>query len=628
MSLNLTTQNIKNGLIPYINKYSSPKEIQELQKLNDNEIQRELELIRRNPVCDNQFLIEIRERVDNLNVESYKENIKTYFYDDNLMQLNVCLFHSIIKNLDQNIPLNSMIKEWIRNLYRIGEKSEYGLALSAGFYNFNDIFVMKVPHDPKDSLIHEYVVGIYGTNRLRKYGILNFAYIYGGFDCSKPILGPDKKTVTSWCNTTDKYNVNYVIYENISPSITLQDYIKICTFDEWLIVYLQILYALDFANKKFGFMHNDLHTLNVLLRDVNPNGNWLKYITNEQGSYKYIKTRYIPTIIDYGEATIYYQDESYGTYKLAYKSVNKNFNFPLRDSYKLLMFSIAYMYYNYKHKLIEQIEPIFRIFNSIDNMKIAAEQQYIYKFDIPYNQKLAKITHMELANQIRKIYNINFYDSPESDDALVLLGCIDKPCLNLQETFKIVGGINPSANDVVEFRYIYSLLQKSNERSIEDFIKNFNYEEKVKQANEELNNLTNDMSGLISVYIPGSLYLRPEENIFTEDTLNRYMIYAKYVIYIYNKLERYNLLMKSLIFVNFIYNDEYRKETNENRFLLIIDTYKQLYRYIISNFSKDVQKLLAIKIVRDIPDEYSWYYTEFIDIKNIISLTDVFNKSM
>ena len=40
----------------------------------------------------------------------------------------------------------------------------------------------------------------------------NFAYIYGGFKCSGPILNDNNKVV-DWC-VNNNYSVNYILYEN------------------------------------------------------------------------------------------------------------------------------------------------------------------------------------------------------------------------------------------------------------------------------------------------------------------------------------------------------------------------------------------------------------------------------
>ena len=200
-----------------------------------------------------------------------------------------------------SLYLNNRIRMYIHNLRQVGGESAEGYALVADFENAKDMFVVKVSRSPSDdTLLHELVVGLYGTNKLRQY-IPNFAYVYGGFKCSPPLIDPETKKVITWC-LHDTNPVNYVLYENITPAVPMSKYLQTCTGKDFVNVYLQVLYALRLALKVSDYTHYDLHYENVLIREPSPgtiSGPFQIAYETERG-VEYVLTHVIPTFIDYG----------------------------------------------------------------------------------------------------------------------------------------------------------------------------------------------------------------------------------------------------------------------------------------------------------------------------------------
>lgn len=261
------------------------------------------------------------------------------FGDANILTTLLCVNTSTL--LLPNKSKNFIIRNYIENLY-VKSESTSGLAMNAQFLGnngqYDTQFVIKAPkpYSDVDDTLHEYFVGVYGTNRLRSL-IPNFAFVLGGFKCSPPYY--DKLTntnkVLTFCQN-NKEQVYYIIYENVRNSVPLSKYLRVCTFKQFLNVFVQILFALQVAYENIDFTHYDLHTDNVLIRKLDKEI-ILPYIIKNKTYY--LKTDVIATIIDFGRSHIKYENKSYGYYGVALGIYSEN-AYPMQDIFKILLFSL------------------------------------------------------------------------------------------------------------------------------------------------------------------------------------------------------------------------------------------------------------------------------------------------
>jgi len=256
-------------------------------------------LIKNTSQCSTSELDLLRDRIPGLKAQELKRNSIKKLYNAEAMKGTMCAIDSIFYTSPYDVgssKLNDRIRLYIHNLRNVGDESLDGYALLSDFENVKDMFILKVARDPKDdTLLHELVIGLHGTNTLRKY-IPNFAYVYGGFKCSPPLIDPVTKKVVTWCLNNDN-PVNYVIYENISPAVSMEKYLETCTGQEFLQAYLQVLYSLRTAEIAISYSHYDLHTANVLIRTLDIPKFQLVY--NTENGLEYLSTSMIATIIDY-----------------------------------------------------------------------------------------------------------------------------------------------------------------------------------------------------------------------------------------------------------------------------------------------------------------------------------------
>ena len=206
-----------------------------------------------------------------------KSEMGEHFYNYVSVRALACAVDAVFYPLpDQQgtLTMSEMVKTSVTSLRRTGDESVYGYALLGGIKNTTDLFVLKVSRDREDDsdIAHEFFVGVKAINNLRRAGIPNFAVIYGAFRCSKPVIDSATGQVLDFCsdNVTDNDKIPYVIYENISPSISADSYARTGTKRQILSMILQVYLALEIAGENFGISHQDLHNKNVLMRDVVP----------------------------------------------------------------------------------------------------------------------------------------------------------------------------------------------------------------------------------------------------------------------------------------------------------------------------------------------------------------------
>jgi len=398
-------------------------------------------------ICKKDELQKLRSNMPNIDAQLLQEYSINELYNDDVLTAAKCVINSLFytKIDNDDLTYNIFIKQYIHNLTKIGKKSASGFAFNADFKDVSDMFIIKTiqNYEQDEDLLHELMVGLYGTNRLRPF-IPNFAYIYGGFKCSPPIFGENDEVV-DWCNN-NKNSVNYILYENVNPSISIKEFISKCSVDEFLNIFLQILYALDFAHKKIDFTHYDLHGSNILLRIPNPDEPDKLYQIpyKTENGWEYITTRYIPTFIDYGMS--HFRNESlkreenidnFGIFNCLYLSINPNRSWIMYDVYKILMWIFIHADNpdNTNKPVADVIRYIYKFFNYEDDLETLIEEQYELYYSIPYTEDTYNLfTIDKLIKHIKSNKSLNFDFISKERNSEQLLKCEDL-CIKKEDLY-------------------------------------------------------------------------------------------------------------------------------------------------------------------------------------------------
>lgn len=330
-----------------------------------------------------------------IDAHSLKKEKFERFYSFDVMEDIACKIDGIFYSANPGSGFTSQnikTKRLVKDLKRIGTESAEGAALSASVKGERDIFIIKVPQDPKNTdLTHELFIGLAGTNDFRKE-IPNYAFVFGGFRCPPPYIDLETKKVVEWCSVDAERastSVPYIVYESITPSVSADKYMKDGTPEMFVSCYMQILFALDYGYKHNGFTHYDLHNENVLMRSfkdpLDKGIVQIPYMYN--GKSFFVMADAVATIIDYGRSHIEYGGKSYGLHTTDFieYSTYPDRPFPLYDAYKFLMFmSLSARTYE-RQDVLDTATAIFRFFNKTDKLSYALDQQWDSRYGLPYS---------------------------------------------------------------------------------------------------------------------------------------------------------------------------------------------------------------------------------------------------
>jgi hypothetical protein len=178
-----------------------------------------------------------------------------------------------------------------------------------------------------ENLLHELAVGMV-LNQMRNY-LPCFMYIYGGFYCEYPDetdIQTDRRIAipVSFCQSDNIDEMNTCILSeciNSPPGMSnISDFLKNNTVavEDKVKTLLLLFFSLAEANRRYKFVHGDLHGQNILIRELQrPTDPMFRkdfifdYVDIESGAVQSVKVpnvHYIPVVIDFGRSSIKYKE--------------------------------------------------------------------------------------------------------------------------------------------------------------------------------------------------------------------------------------------------------------------------------------------------------------------------------
>lgn len=510
-------------------------------------VMNKLEETREKIAADELFLIEnttaacplakremLSERLGGLNAHNLQEFTTKQFQNPAVMEATLCATDSILYTSPYSVDdiyMNNRVRMYLHNLRQIGGESAEGYALIADLESAENMMVVKVSRDPQnDNLLHEAIVGLYGTNKLRRY-IPNFAYVYGAFKCSPPLIDPETKKVATWCLHNENA-VNYVLYENIAPSITARKYLQSCSGQEFVNMYLQVLYAERLALKLIDYTHFDLHTENVLLRKIDYDGEFQIAYETENGK-EYITTRNVPTLIDYGfshikipavieDGKVVKEEMHSGVSGFTPYFIYPDHSWIMHDMYKFLLFCLNDAIRANNTSVIFEASKIFRFFNKVEDPSKVADIQFDpLRYAFPLTEITNRFTIDNLARHIRRVCTTDFLG--QKDPSLPALDC-ERLCVT-EDTIYSNSGLDlktyPKApKDILLYYDIVRRLHNEGKIAERDAVINaFDYPTAIRNHVVKMYNLAVDLNNYLADYRLVDLSRMPAPSLLSANTL-------------------------------------------------------------------------------------------------------------
>ena len=278
------------------------------------------------------------DKLNEISTKSLSRILNQNFSSGSDMKAVFCLFDTLFlsesksKTKEKGLyNLSSTIQKWIKQMDQLPVKSKEGFIYIAQFFSPNIQVVVKIPQksNGNESKIREYFIGIKSINKLRSL-VPTFVYTLGAFLCTKPSQKGDL------CNDDlSKKNTAFVLYEKI-PGESIHTLLKNdkITFDQWLVIFFQLLLGLEVAQREVRFTHFDLHTENVMIRK---NDSYSYNVPLDMNTYNIVNPQFIPVVIDFGAASSYIDNRYVGSFDYISHGM-LNFMIPGYDMYKFMTY--------------------------------------------------------------------------------------------------------------------------------------------------------------------------------------------------------------------------------------------------------------------------------------------------
>ena len=572
-------------IILYRSQKNFPSKKETNQKLEERDVLESKYLQNQLPTFINSSL-----RFYDINVSNFEEILQTqWFNSDAMLSLQYALNMFLTDSTPDNTSM--LIRHYFNHLKKIGFVSVYGNVYSTKIKNTPNLVVIKTPQSPIENLSHELFIGLYGVNSLRR-DIPNFVWTFGGFECSQAI--DDGKNVISYCKQTN-YPFDYIILENVTPNISMINFLIQNSVDDFINLYLQILYALNTANQKISFTHYDLHTKNILIKTTNQVYS-VAYST-ENDITEWCNTKYIAVIIDFGRSHIKHDNHNFGVYGYEKFGISGDKIYPMHDAYKLLCFCLYELANQELYDKFDYISPILQFFNKTESPYDIIDFQGGY--NLPRGTIFDEMSLLNLTQFIKKQYTVTGFNKTPTGKILKFDEIYQCPA---QVKYLEYLNIGNYPQDIITLRTYISGLTAGDINMQKEQLKNGYFSYKL-NAVKEINYLKKQIKNLWDsvnikneyTQILGYTVMHDKEYL---KTISRNNFIREYQKYLYTLVE---LSQKILDLNDFIDSMEYITQK-----LNIIDNYINLEK---KYYTTHHQKLMVIKysLINDrklIPEEY------------------------
>ncbi len=639
--INISTDQMNKLINLKIAEVESPKGIQRRIDAKKDQNIREENFVKSAHVCPVSKMSNIRNHISTIDPAKFEELIHDKFYDPAVMKEAMCVANSLFyPDPNGSVMNNERLREWINDLRQIGAESVEGYAMSANMNNSstkiiaNNIFVIKVPQKPSnDNLLHELVIG-FMWNVFRQY-VPNFVYTFGGYKCTSPVIDTNKEVV-SWC-LNSKNDVNFVIYENIQPSVSMMDYVKTASFPSFLDKYLQVMYAIRLANKLKKFTHGDLHPGNVLIRDIDSDRFSIPYITEDE-ELEYLITDKLSVIIDPGFSYMKIDGQNYGYFDAIPYGAQYDADFPIYDAYKLMMWSAYVMMKSGNNEYIK-LEPMFRFFNKTDTFEGALDAQVATSYAMAYVPETANIKLADYLRYMRTVYpEMKQLLVPDRPHNIRTLGCdgTDICIPSVSDTVNVIGLDQPmEVKSIIHFYDLISRLEQENRlNDIEDIFKRFDVQVGIDDGYNRYNTLFGKILKLKLSTVPVRI-----KNLRARGLLLNTDLYKKHEQYVIRMMEIWDLMHTMLFTVDAIrYLYRWVDPNVSEKLLLEFETHvnvvltpimlsfnkslgilRDQYQYLTDLYAKNTS--IINRAIKEFNNVAIWYWSTFISYYDIISTT-------
>ena len=493
-----------------------------------------------------------------LNPEKISDLVKSQFYNPEIMKTMSCLVMSL---LDDEFGYMEMLNQ--SQVLKLVNKDHMIIFFSHFFQGKNKVLTFKYD---QDDIIHEGFIGLFVVNKIREV-LPTFSWTYGFTSCNLPIFTQKtgKDIIVTACNQKVKQmNGDYIglITEYVKGD-TLTKFVKSPNInDKYLISsLLTICYSLKYASEMFFYTHWDLHTDNILMRELDTKNNYI-YLPKEK-KYLWVGDK-IATIIDFGFNSAKVDNKLYGLLRPDLGINPLISRSPLNDIFKLFVHLYKnFLEYYFKNTNDLQRKQVLKTFQSIYYRLVGAnDTNELQDFNdlilsnnyaVFPNQRISSNTKEDIT--VVKFLKFSFIELIDGLEKLIpdlivtqkpinVLSCVDHNCLSEKDIFnQTFSGLTLDSSLKL---IIPDILNKKEDLEIIKQILN-RYLDEIFQSTEKYENIPTEFYDVDTIYAFNDLRIAEEkidkilkitENQKLKDiqkrALNQREIIKKIILSIYN----------------------------------------------------------------------------------------------
>ena len=299
----------------------------------------------------------------NINIDNIKNILNNSFTDIHNMNAISDMFNTLLKTHTQQegvYTISKNIKDIIVYNTKINIDSSSGYIYIIDIFTEDIKFIIKYPQNNNEyyDIIREGNIGLKSINKIRNI-IPNFVYTFNIFNCPS-----EYNNILHIKEDNKKHKTPFIIMENIpGNNLTCLLQNNILSFKEYLNIFVQILFALEIAQRNISFCHFDLHTANIIGRQINKDISYNIYMDNITYTINCVK--YLPVIIDFGLSSVKYDNKNIGSTDFPQLGM-MHYLIQGVDMYKFLFYSLNYS----SDRLKSNILHLFEFFGKDDPYKV------------------------------------------------------------------------------------------------------------------------------------------------------------------------------------------------------------------------------------------------------------------
>lgn len=437
---------------------------------------------------------------------------------------------NIMNKFARNILLYPTLRSLTQKMPIISDSSNYVFQIEN---QGKPLFTIKSGEQSENFSIHEAFVGMVCLNNLRSK-LPTFMHTYGVFQGTESIN--DEKYITDFCPLHYDDTI-YIMIEYINGT-RLMDLIPSLSPIEYFNIYMQIINALYVAQFYYQFAHYDLHTDNVLIT-ILPTPIDIPYYPL---SGKYIRTKYLARIIDFGQSHVVVNGQHFGPIGLSHFNRYSDACIELQDIYLFMMWS-----YNKRNPSVDEL--LSRLYSYFGSDRI---QNHLHEQDsgypVPFNGKLGNLIdylHNHFSSELSQIII--------DEDKVQELAICRTNCQSWDTFIAKIFTLEPNIQNLIQCNLSYLEAEKSQNEFLISRLNSINI---LSLYREEIKGVKNYL--LDVPIVPQDQYLS-EEDLLTNGTIldqsNYYILlqiesWIANVVSLFTRRHQLNLVVNDLIEIN------------------------------------------------------------------------------